>query len=102
MRDKTDKKKQVEKSQKQAQNRKINDAYEEASLIQSQSLQAAGLPMEKYWSTIGDDKVCDVCRENEGAGWIPLDDAFPGGHMRPLAHDGCRCGMLTQMIRERG
>ena len=78
------------------------NAYEEANLIQSQSLQTAGLPMEKYWSTIGDDRVSDGCAENEGVGWIPLDDVFPSGDMRPLRFPGCRCGLLTRMIRERG
>lgn len=73
------------------------NAYEEAAMIQSKGLQMAGLPMEKSWLTVGAGNVCDICDGNEQAGWIPLDDAFPSGDMRPLAHPGCRCGALTRM-----
>jgi len=76
------------------------NAYEEASMIQSQSLQNAGLPMEKSWLTSRDDRVSDGCMENEDAGWIPLDDAFPSGDMRPLRFPGCRCALLTRMMKE--
>ena len=78
------------------------NAYTEAALIQSQSLQLAGLPMEKSWNTVGDDRVSDGCRENAGVGWIPLDQAFPSGHMRPLRFPGCRCDLLTRMRMPEG
>ena len=74
------------------------NAYTEAALIQSKSLQMAGLPMVKKWNTVGDDRVSDGCRENESVGWIPLDNAFPSGHMRPLRFPGCRCDLLTRML----
>jgi len=73
------------------------NAYEEAAMIQSQGLQMAGLPMVKSWLTVGDDRVSDGCQENQDAGWIPLDDAFPSGDMHPLRFPGCRCDMLTRM-----
>ena len=73
------------------------NAYTEAALIQSNALQLAGLPMVKSWNTVGDDRVSDGCRENEAVGWIPLDNAFPSGHMRPLRFPGCRCDLLTRM-----
>ena len=76
------------------------NAYEEATLIQSQSLQSAGLPMEKYWLTSHDDRVSDGCMENEDVGWIPLDDAFPSGDMRPLRFPGCRCALETRWRKE--
>ena len=78
------------------------NAYTEAALIQSQSLQLAGLPMEKSWNTVGDDRVSDGCRENEARGWIPINDAFPSGHMRPLRFPGCRCDLLTRMKMPEG
>ena len=73
------------------------NAYSEASLIQSKALQYAGLPMEKSWLTVGDNRVSEACASNEAAGWIPLDDLFPAGDDRPLNHPGCRCTLLTQM-----
>jgi len=69
-------------------------------MIQSQSLQSAGLPMEKSWLTSRDGRVSDGCMQNEDAGWIPLDDAFPSGDMRPLRFPGCRCALLTRMMKE--
>lgn len=75
----------------------IGDAYTEANLIVAQDLQAAGIQMEKFWSTVGDDKVSQtVCKPNEDQGWIPVNQAFQSGHMRPLGHPGCRCDLLTR------
>jgi len=72
------------------------NAYAEGNLIIAQDLAAAGLVMEKFWSTVGDDRVSEGCRENEAAGWIPLEKPFPSGHQRPLRHPACRCDLLTQ------
>lgn len=72
------------------------NAYVEGNLQVAQELAAAGIEMEKYWSTVGDDKVSDGCRENEAAGWIGLDQTFPSGHQRPLRFPGCRCDLLTR------
>ena len=91
-----DKKKQVEESQN-----KIQSAWEEKDLEQAQDLQLAGLPMEKSWLiTPFGSPVCDDCQSNADAGWIPINDAFPSGHMHPLAHDGCRCDMMTRWARK--
>lgn len=73
------------------------NAFEEASLIQAKAMEMAGLKMEKHWLTVGDSRVSDGCQENEDAGWIPVDDAFPSGHQRPLRFPGCRCDMQTRM-----
>lgn len=44
------------------------------------------------WVDMGDEKVCDICRGNTAAGWLPIDQAFPSGHRFPCAHPGgCRC-----------
>ena len=43
------------------------------------------------WMTVGDDRVSDVCRNNEAAGWIGLKDKYPSGHQTPPAHPRCRC-----------
>lgn len=67
------------------------NAYEEGNRIIAKDLQDAGLTMEKSWDTVGDDKVSAGCQENETAGWIGIDEAFPSGHQRPLRFPGCRC-----------
>jgi len=45
----------------------------------------------KLWNTAGDDLVSEHCEDNEAAGAIPMDEAFPSGDMRPPAHPNCRC-----------
>jgi len=45
--------------------------------------------------------VCDMCRANAAVGAIPVDQSFPSGHMRPLAHDGCRCALAPVMLPEK-
>lgn len=72
----------------------IGNAYAEGSLIVMRDLQAAGIEMEKKWSTVGDDKVSEGCQENADAGWIGVEEAFPSGHQRPLRFPGCRCDLL--------
>jgi len=41
--------------------------------------------------TAGDDRVSDICQENEAEGPIPIDDDFPSGDPRPPFHPNCRC-----------
>jgi hypothetical protein len=71
-------------------------AYSEGTLITAQIMQEAGLQMQKSWLTAGDDDVEEDCRENEEAEWIDIDDEFPSGDDRPLAHPNCRCVLLTR------
>lgn len=77
----------------------VGNAYEAGNEIVVNDLAAAGLRMEKKWDTIGDNRVSDGCRENEQAGWIPIDEAFPSGDMRPLRFPGCRCTVLYRRAR---
>lgn len=67
------------------------NAYEEGNRIIAKDLQDAGIEMEKYWDTVGDDKVSEGCIQNEATGWIKIDQEFPSGHQRPLRFPGCRC-----------
>ena len=69
----------------------------EGQMIVAQDLQDAGVEMEKMWSTVGDGKVSDGCKENEGQGWIALTSPFKSGHQRPLRFPGCRCDLLTRV-----
>lgn len=75
----------------------LGNAYAEGNLEAAQSLADAGIEMEKSWSTVGDAKVSEICAGNEAAGWIPLDDSFPSGDDRPLAHPYCRCDLLIRV-----
>jgi hypothetical protein len=63
--------------------------YEHGNYMVGQGLKDAGLNMEKSWSTFGDARVSAGCAANEAAGWIPFDDAFPSGDLRPLRFPGC-------------
>jgi hypothetical protein len=72
------------------------EAYEEAGLQVGKELAGMGLEMEHLWLTVGDSRVSDGCLGNQAAGWIPLSQAFPSGHMRPLRFPGCRCTALTR------
>ncbi len=76
----------------------VGDAYTAGNLMAGQSIEDAGIPMEKAWDTIGDGKVSDGCDENAAAGWLPLGDAFPSGHQRPLRFPGCRCDLLMRAV----
>ena len=77
----------------------IGNAYSEGNLQIAMDLKAAGLTVEKFWSTVGDGLVSDGCKENEAAGWIGIDEMFPSGDQRPLRFPGCRCDLLTQVVK---
>lgn len=46
-----------------------------------------------YWMTAADERVCDLCADNEDAGAVPLDQPFPTGVYQPPAHPLCRCAL---------
>jgi hypothetical protein len=74
------------------------NAFAEGNLMVAQDLKAAGIAMEKFWSTVGDDKVSqEICAPNEAQGYIEIDQLFQSGHMRPLGHPACRCDLLTRV-----
>ena len=77
------------------------NAYEEGNLEGATQLQERGMAMEKYWANVGDDRVSDGCLANSAAGWIPIDAAFPSGHMRPLRFPGCRCAAQYRRMKTR-
>lgn len=71
----------------------IGNAYEAGNrMVVDELASGGGLPMEKAWITVGDDRVDEeICGPNEDAGWIPLEDDFPSGDQEPEGHPGCRC-----------
>lgn len=74
-------------------------AYEAGNQIVAKGLAEAGIPMEKYWRTSGDDRVSQGCRDNQAVGWIPVEEMFPSGHERPLRFPGCRCTARYRRVR---
>ena len=78
----------------------VGNAYAEGNMIVARDLQDAGVDMEKAWSTVGDGKVTAECKANEDQGWIPVDQEFQSGHMRPLRFPGCRCDLLTRIASD--
>ncbi len=70
------------------------NAYEAGSREGAKQADAAGLPMEKKWSSTGDNRVSELCLVNEDESWIPLDQPHASGHQNPLRFPGCRCGEL--------
>ena len=78
----------------------VGNAYSEGNLQMAQRIAGAGIPMEKKWDTMGDERVDAECLANAAEGWIPLDQAFSSGHLRPLAHPACRCDLLIQPVEE--
>lgn len=45
----------------------------------------------KDWVVVPDNSVCEICLQNEAAGTIGINQAFPSGDMREPAHPNCRC-----------
>ncbi len=77
------------------------NAYEEGNAIVASDLTEAGLEIEKHWSTRGDDKVSEGCRENEAEGWILENQAHRSGHLHPLRFPGCRCDEIYRLKEEK-
>lgn len=56
-----------------------------------------GVP-EKSWMAGGADP-CEICEENEAAGPIALESAFPSGDEHPTAHPSCQCAVGYKVRR---
>ena len=56
-----------------------------------------GLP-EKNWMA-GGANPCEVCEDNEAAGYIPLEETFPSGDEHPTAHPDCQCSLAYKIRR---
>lgn len=78
----------------------LANAYCEGNAQVGDYLQSNGVKMMKSWQTLEDDRVSDGCKENEQAGWIPIDKEFPSGHMHPPRFPGCRCDFMQEIMDE--
>ena len=45
----------------------------------------------KRWMTSEDNRVADICRANQGSGWIKIEDNFASGQKMNPGHVRCRC-----------
>lgn len=77
----------------------IGSAYERGKRMAAEEMAAQGLPMEKKWQTVGDQRVRPSHRENQGAGWIGMDEPFPSGADIPPEDPGCRCAGLWRVAK---
>lgn len=76
----------------------MGEAYEEGRREVQDELEKSGLDVEKSWLTAGDEKLCPVCTSAEADGWISSKEEFSNGESSPLAHAGCRCDLLLQVV----
>ncbi len=75
----------------------LGEAYEAGNYAGGEAMLRAGVALEKYWLTVGDDRVDqEICAANQAQGWIPFRAEYQSGHQRPLGHVGCRCTQLTR------
>jgi hypothetical protein len=75
-------------------------AYENGSYDLVKDIEAAGITMEKSWSTVGGDACEEICGPNEAQGWIPTGENFQSGDPFPPGHVRCRCAGLYQVSGE--
>lgn len=47
----------------------------------------------QYWLTAEDQRVCQICADNEDQGAVPIDQVFSSGDAYPPAHPLCRCAL---------
>ena len=56
----------------------------------------------KVWITVSDDRVTDGCEENEQAGPIPIDAAYPSGDQHPPRSGNPRCRCSQAFVQDTG
>lgn len=68
------------------------ETHKAMSYAAHQTALDTNLLLVKKWDDSGDDRVCEHCRENSAAGWIPMSDAYPHGETSPEdEHPNGRC-----------
>lgn len=65
----------------------VNDAYNYGRV----ELATGAAFEEKSWDP--DGTACEQCMEQVDAGWIDINDDFPGGVDAPTLHPNCDCGI---------
>jgi len=77
--------------------RAVMAARYEASRAYFRGLQDAvsGRNYHKAWIT-SSMEPCNDCIDNEGQGYIPVDQVFESGDIFPAAHQNCMCGIAMK------
>jgi SPP1 gp7 family putative phage head morphogenesis protein len=70
----------------------VNRAVSAATL---EAYRRDGVPA-KGWLTAMDQRVCPICKANEEAGPIGLDENFPSGDPHPPNHPWDRCALIPE------
>jgi SPP1 gp7 family putative phage head morphogenesis protein len=55
----------------------------------------SGMVQKIRWLTAEDEKVCDVCEENDNS-VVPIGQPFPTGDLYPGIHPACRCAIVIE------
>lgn len=77
----------------------LRKAYEDGNMQVYKYLQDEGIPMMKRWKNSGDERVSAGCMDNGAEGWIPLDQTFISGAEMPPRFPGCRCTLISRVMR---
>lgn len=81
-------------------NNEVGTAYIQGTVKQHQELmKRTGIEGRKYWQTSNDDKVSDICMDNQNQDWIPFNQDFFSGHFCPLGHVNCRCKLRVRPFK---
>jgi SPP1 gp7 family putative phage head morphogenesis protein len=76
----------------------MGSAYENGKKVAAQEMEAQGLRMEKKWISVGDDRTRPEHKDNTAAGWIPMDETFPGDGSDIAPSDpNCRCSVIWRV-----
>lgn len=62
-----------------------------ASTTAAQDVYRAAGVQQIYWGAEQDERTCEVCLDNAGAGPLPIGTAWPSGVDAPPQHTSCRC-----------
>lgn len=75
----------------------MGEAYIHGTKVVGDGLTRAGIPLQKGWLEVGDERVCPECQAAAAEGYIDWDGSFTNGLSEPPGHIGCRCDLLTQV-----
>lgn len=76
----------------------VGHAYEWGNFSVMNDVVEQGYKVQKAWSTVNDDRVEQVCLDNEAEGYISFDEKFSSGDDSAPTNDhpNCRCTTLYQ------
>lgn len=76
----------------------VGHAYEWGNYSVMKDVEDKGYKVEKAWETVGDDRVTEICLDNQRDGYIKYGDKFSSGdETAPTQeHPNCRCTTLYQ------